>query len=186
MIRTSVVDYRVSPELETDVKSLRTKAGAVGLIGLALTIVGAFVDKDQFFRSYLYAFVFWVGLSVGCMAWLMIQYLTGGAWGVMIRRVCESSVKTLPLWLLLFVPLIFGIPYLYGNLTIAGPDGGSWANPALVARDAVLGHKAAYLNTPFWIARGFIYLGVWAFCGWFFNSQSDREDREGGLGPNHA
>src|SRR5580692_5088822 len=183
---TASVDYRVSPELAHDIKSLRTKAGLAGVVFLAITILGAFLDTGQFFRSYLFSFVFWLGLSVGCMAWLMIQYLTGGAWGVMIRRVCESAVKTLPLWLLLFVPLIFGIPYLYGNLTIAGPDGGSWANPALVARDAVLRHKAAYLNTPFWIARGFLYLGVWSFCAWFFNSQSDREDREGGLGTNRA
>jgi hypothetical protein len=183
---TASVDYRVSQELVHDIKGLRTKAGAVGIIFLALTILGAFLDAGQFFRSYLYAFVFWVGLSVGCMVWLMIQYLTGGAWGVMIRRVCESAIKTLPMWLVLFVPLIFGIPYLYGGLTPAGPDGGSWANPVLVAHDAVLRHKTAYLNTPFWIVRGFIYLGVWAFCGWFFNSQSDREDREGGLGPNRA
>jgi hypothetical protein len=174
MIRTSVVDYRVSPELETDVKSLRTKAGAVGLIGLALTIVGAFVDKDQFFRSYLWAFVFWVGLSVGCLAWLMVQYLTGGAWGVMIRRICEASIKTIPIWLVFFVPVIIGIPILYGT---------SWANPELVAHDAVLRHKAPYLNTTFFIIRGFVYLGVWSFCGWFLNKWSDREDREGGVIP---
>ena len=78
---TASVDYRVSPELEIDIKSLRTKAAVAGVIFLALTIVGAFMDAGQFFRSYLYAFVFWVGLSVGCMAWLMIQYLSGGAWG---------------------------------------------------------------------------------------------------------
>jgi hypothetical protein len=176
-VTTTSIDFRVSPELATDLKSLRTKAGVIGLIFSVLTIAGAFMDAPQFFRSYLFSFVFWVGLSVGCMAWLMIQYLSGGSWGVMIRRVCESAIKTIPLWLVLFVPLIIGIPYLYGN---------SWANAALVASDPVLHHKAAYLNPTFWIVRGFIYLGVWSFCAWFFNSQSDREDREGGLAPNRA
>jgi hypothetical protein len=174
---TTSVDFRISPELETDIKSLRVKAGAAGVLFLALTVIGAFMDAGQFFRSYLYAYVFWLGLSVGCMAWLMIQYLSGGSWGVMIRRVCEASIKTIPMWLVLFVPLIFGIPFLYGN---------SWANAALVASDPVLHHKAPYLNAPFWIVRGFIYLGVWSFCAWFFNRQSDREDREGGLGASRA
>jgi hypothetical protein len=171
---TASVDYRISQELETDIKSMRTKAGALGIIGLILTIVGAFLDKEQFFRSYLWAYVFWVGLSVGCLAWLMVQYLTGGAWGVMIRRVCESAAQTIPMWLLFFVPVILGIPFNYGH---------SWANPDLVAHDAVLRHKAPYLNTTFFVVRGFIYLGGWSFCAWFLNSWSNREDREGGVKP---
>ena len=171
---TASVDYRISAELETDIKSLRTKALVAGVVFLALTILGAFLDKEQFFRSYLWSFVFWVGLSVGCMAWLMMQYLTGGAWGVMIRRVAESAAKTIPMWIVLFVPIIFGIKYLYGN---------SWANADLVARDPVLHHKAPYLNAPFFIARAFIYLGGWSFCAWFLNMWSDREDREGGVKP---
>jgi hypothetical protein len=168
------VDYRISTELESDIKSLRTKAVALGVIGLILTIAGAFLDKDQFFRSYLWAYVFWVGISVGCLAWLMVQYLSGGAWGVMIRRVAESAAQTIPMWLVLFVPIIIGIPILYGN---------SWANPAIVAHDPVLQHKAPFLNVNFFILRGFIYLGGWSFLSWFLNKWSDREDREGGVIP---
>ena len=174
MTTLASVDYRVSPELADDIKSLRMKAGIIGIIGLILTIVGVAVDPAQFFKSYLWAFVFWLGLSVGCMAWLMVQYLSGGAWGVMVRRVCESAAKTIPIWLVLFAPIIAGIPYLYGN---------SWANANLVAHDPVLHHKAAYLNTPFWIARAYIYLGGWSFCAWFLNRWSDREDRDGGITP---
>src|SRR5450432_3451723 len=102
-------DFSISPELNDNLKSLRVKAGALGVIGLGLTTVGAFMDSAQFYRSYLWTFIFWVGLSVGCLAWLMVQYLTGGAWGVIIRRICESSAKTLPMWLLFFVPVILGI-----------------------------------------------------------------------------
>ena len=167
-------DFSVSPELSDTLKSLRTKAGALGVIGLGLTTVGAFMDQTQFYRSYLWTFIFWVGLSVGCLAWLMVQYLTGGAWGVIIRRICESSAKTLPLWLLLFVPVIMGIPVLYGH---------SWANATLVAHDKVLQHKAPYLNTTFFVIRGFIYLGGWALLGFLLNRISDREDREGGKKP---
>ena len=174
MTTTAAVDYRISSDLESNIKSIRTRALALGVIGLILTAVGAVLDAPQFFRSYLWAFVFWVGISAGCLGWLMIQYLSGGSWGVMVRRVCESAAKTIPMWVLLFVPVIIGIPYLYGN---------SWANPTLVASDPVLHHKAAFLNTPFFIARGFIYLLGWSFFGWILNKWSDREDVEGGVRP---
>jgi hypothetical protein len=165
----SRADFRISTDLENDLKSLRVKAGAIGLIGIVLTVVGAFVDQPQFFRSYLFAYVFWLGISIGCLAWLMVQYLTGGAWGVMSRRVCESAAKVLPVWLILFVPLILGISSLYGN---------SWANPAVVAHDKVLQHKQPYLNATFWIVRGFIYLGGWTLLSFLLNKWSDTEDRE--------
>jgi hypothetical protein len=167
-------DFRVTSELETKLKSLRTTAGAIGVIFLALTIVGAFMDAPQFFRSYLYSYVFWVGISVGCLNWLMVQYLSGGAWGVMSRRICESAAKCFPLWLVLFVPLILGISSLYSN---------SWANPSVVAHDPVLQHKAPFLNVPFWIARGFIYLAGWSLLSFLLNRQSDIEDRDGGVKP---
>ena len=132
------------------------------------------MDAPQFFRSYLYSYVFWVGISVGCLNWLMVQYLSGGAWGVMSRRVCESAAKCIPLWLVLFVPLILGISSLYGT---------SWANPSVVAHDPVLQHKAPFLNATFWIARGFIYLGGWSLLAFLLNRQSDIEDRDGGVKP---
>ncbi len=173
----SGIDFRVSPELEADLKSLRTKAGAVGVLFLILTVVGAFMDTPQFFRSYLWSFVFWLGLSVGCLAWLMVQYLSGGAWGVMSRRVAESAVQNFPMLLVLFIPLIFGISDLYST---------SWANPAMVARDPVLQHKALYLNRTFWIVRAFIYLGGWSLLAFLLNKWSNREDREGGVRPRQA
>ncbi len=166
------VDFRVSPELETKLKSVRMTAGVVGIIGAVATIAGAFLDSPQFFRSYLWSYVFWLGLSLGCMAWLMTQYLSGGAWGVMCRRVCEAASKTIPVWLVLFIPLIFGIPSLYSH---------SWANASVVAHNPVLQHKQPYLNTTWWIVRSFAYLGGWTLISFLLNRLSDREDREGGV-----
>ncbi len=167
-------DFRVTPALETDLKSMRTKAIALGIVFLLVTAAGAFLDAPQFFRSYLFAYVFWVGISVGSLAWLMVQYLSGGAWGVMSRRICESAASAMPMWLVLFVPLILGIPYLYGN---------SWANASIVAHDPVLLHKAPFLNTTGWIVRGFIYLGGWSLLSFLLNKWSDIEDRDGGVKP---
>ena len=66
------------------------------------------LDRAQFFHSYLFAFTFWAGIAIGSLALLMLQHLTGGGWGLVIRRVLEASTRTLPLMALLFVPIIAG------------------------------------------------------------------------------
>ena len=79
----------------------------------------------------------------------MLQYLTGGAWGMVIRRLCEAATRTLPLLALLFLPIVFGIPTLY-----------EWSHPAIVATDEVLRHKHMYLNVPFFLIRAALYFGA--------------------------
>src|SRR5262249_59564683 len=102
------------------------------------------------FRSYLSGFIFGIGIRVGCLALLMLHHLVGGRWGFMIQRVLEAAAQTLPLMALLFIPLLFGLAYLY-----------PWARPAVVAADPLLQQKAAYLNVPFFIARTPAYFAVW-------------------------
>jgi hypothetical protein len=95
----------------------------------------------------------------------MIKYVAGGAWGAVIRRLAESATRTLPLMALLFVPIAVGMPRLY-----------EWAQPEHVAHDALLQHKAAYLNVPFFLARTVFYFAVWiAFARWL-ERWSLRED----------
>jgi len=109
-----------------------------------------------------------VGFAGGSMAWLMIQYLTGGAWGVSIRRPAEAAARTLPLLLLLFVPIAIGYSSLY-----------PWAHAEMVKADPVLQHKASYLNLPFFLTRAALILGGWLFLSWYLNRWSAVEDREG-------
>ena len=75
----------------------------------------------QFFRSYLLAFVFWMGLPLGCSAILMLHHMVGGRWGFPLRRCLESGTKNFYLMAVLAVPLLFGLPVLY-----------SWADPEKV------------------------------------------------------
>jgi hypothetical protein len=122
----------------------------VGLIGLAVTAAGALTDSAQFFRSYLMAYVFWIGLALGCLAILMVHHLAGGRWGFSIRRMLEAGTKTLPVMALLFIPLIFGMKTLY-----------PWANPEIVKASELLRHKLPYLNAPFFYGRTVFYFVVW-------------------------
>ena len=93
----AALDFNPSAVLRADLRSWRTRALVVGIIGDALSAVGFFHSPTQFYRSYLWPYLFVVGMTAGSLAWLMLQYLTGGAWGVVIRRPCEAAVRT-SLW----------------------------------------------------------------------------------------
>jgi hypothetical protein len=140
-------------------------AFATGAVAMALLLIGALFDRAQFFRSYLFAFSFWLAIPLGSLAILMLQYLTGGEWGWIIRRSLEAAARTLPLIALLFVPVLIGLPALY-----------PWAQAEHVAGDAVLQHKAGYLNVPFFVARALFYLGAWAALGFFLARWSQQQD----------
>lgn len=123
----------------------------VGALAAAACLVGAAVDgSGQIFRSYLFAFVFWVSAALGSVAILMINHVTGGAWGVAIRRFLEAMIRLFPLLALGFVPIVLGLPHLY-----------EWARPEDVARDPLLQHQAPYLNVPFFLIRTAGYFVVW-------------------------
>ena len=167
------LDFSISTELKADLQQWRTRALVVGIAGALLSAIGFFVaGPNQFYRSYLWSYIFVVALSLGPMAWLMLQYVTGGAWGVVIRRPCEAAARTLPLTAAMFLPIFIGINNLY-----------PWARAAVVAKDPLLQHKAPFLNLPFFLARTVFYFAGWLFLSWYFNRWSDREDRDGGEVP---
>ena len=122
----------------------------VGAVALALCAVGAGLNPKRFFEAYLMAYVFWLGIALGCQAILMIHHLAGGRWGVADRSLLEAASGTLPLLTVLFIPCLLGLHSLY-----------IWANPEAVAADDVLRHKQPYLNVPFFVIRAGIYFVVW-------------------------
>jgi hypothetical protein len=166
----STIDFRISDALRSDLQRWRKLALVVGAIGLAAMAAGILVFHDpfQFYQSYLWAFIFVLGLSTGPLVWLMLQYLTGGAWGVVIRRPAEAAARCLPLVLVLFLPIVIGINNLY-----------PWAHPDVVAADRVLTHQAPYLNVRFFVVRAIVYFFGWLFLSYWFNRWSLVEDREG-------
>ena len=91
-----------------DVGRFERLALLVGVAFIIILAIGALLDPPQFFHSYVFAFSFWAGISVGSLALLMLQHLTGGGWGLVIRRVLEAATRTLPLVLILFVPIVLG------------------------------------------------------------------------------
>jgi hypothetical protein len=136
-----------------------------GAAGLLVCVVGAFLDTAGFFRSWLVAFNLVLGVAVGSLVVVMLQYLTGGTWGFVLRRPLEAATRTLPLVAVLFVPLAFGLGYLY-----------LWADPDKVAEDPDLQHKADYLNVWFFLVRAAVYFAVWNLLMLLLNRWSRRQD----------
>ncbi len=97
-------DYAVPAEAA----QWQKRALIVGVVGVIVCIAGAVISLDEFLRGYLIAYMFWLGLSLGCLALLMVQYLSGGLWGLSIRRMLEAASKCLPLMFVLFLPILFG------------------------------------------------------------------------------
>jgi hypothetical protein len=141
------------------------------LIGGALSIVavvGALINIDQFLPSYLMAYMFCLGVTLGCMALGMVHQLSGGAWGVVLRRPIGAASRVLPILTVLFLPIVLGMHHLY-----------IWTHADVVAHDEALQHKAIYLNTPFWIARAIFYFVVWNALVFFLNRWSLQQDETG-------
>jgi hypothetical protein len=158
-----------TPAVNTDVPvlaRLQQRALIVGVIGLLAGGIGAFANPDQFFRSWLVGFLFCLGLTTGSLALLMLQHLSGGQWGLMGRRIFEAASRTLPIVVLLFLPILFGLPRVF-----------EWAHPEAVSHDPILQKKAPYLNVPFFIGRAVLYFGVWLLCVWLLNKWSAGQDR---------
>ncbi|HLA11106.1 MAG TPA: hypothetical protein VJ023_10995 [Pyrinomonadaceae bacterium] len=135
----------------------------VGAVGLVVLGIGWFTDRHQFLHSYLYAYVFWVGIPAGSLALLMLQHLTGGGWGLVIRRPLEAATRTLPLMLILLLPIVLGIHELY-----------PWSHEAEIAK---LQDKTRYLNTPGFIIRSIICFSIWMVLAYFLNSWSREQDK---------
>ncbi len=151
------------------VSGVQNKAMIAAVVGAVLTGVGFTMSgADRFYEAYLVAWVFWTGVGLGSLALLMVQHLTGGAWGLVIRRVLEASTRTLPFMAVLFIPIVFGMDHLY-----------HWTDAEAAASDPVIRDKVAYLNTPFFLARQVFYFAVWTGMATLLSKWSAEQDRTG-------
>ena len=151
----------------TQIGQWQRRALLAGIAGVLLAITGFVLDREQFLRSYLYAYVYWTGMSLGCMGILLLHHVVGGKWGMVIRRMCEAGTRMLPYMFLLLIPVLLSIPTLY-----------VWARPEAV-NDANIQTKAAYLNVPFFIGRTVFYFAIWFLYSHRLNKWSAEQDRTG-------
>lgn len=140
----------------------------LGVIGLAVLGAGAMVDRDQFFHSYLVAFMFWGGIAFGMFGLVALNHIAGGRWGIVIRRICEAGIRTLPLVAVLFIPVVFGMHSLY-----------VWSHPGHVPLDTDMAFKAWYLRPGFFVLRAVVYFAIWMVLGRAMLRTSADQDASG-------
>src|SRR5262245_2672130 len=149
-------------------QDLRKRALWFAIPAAAASVAGAIVAPHAFYRAYLTGFVFWLGVPLGCLGLLLLTHMTGGSWALVMRRLLEAATRTLPLLVLLFVPVLLGLRTLY-----------SWTDAEKVAASAVLQHKAPYLNLPFFLLRTALYFLIWGLFAFLLNRWSLEQDRTG-------
>lgn len=150
------------------------KSLIAGVVGLALMGLGWMVDQPAAVRSYLWAYLFFLGIALGSLALVLLNFLVGGVWGLIVRRILEAATRTIPLLTLLFVPIVLSLRAVY-----------IWAIPEVVAADHMLQHKAWYLNVPFFFWRAAAYFAIWNALIWLLNRWSVAADRPDAGDPRH-
>ncbi|MEO8650203.1 MAG: hypothetical protein ABI539_13640 [Acidobacteriota bacterium] len=159
---TEQSEFRAPAELN----SIRTIALGIGGIGLIVWAIGLYFDTEQALRSWLLGFILWAGIGFGGIGVLLLQYLTGGAWGVVIRRVAEACARSIPVLLLVFLPIALGMTRLY-----------EWTH--LPATDHIMVQRGWFMTPESWLLRSavyFIIFGVMAYllCKW--SADQDKTD----------
>ena len=140
---------------------------AAAAFGGLFCIVAWLVNKDIFFRSFLSAWLFFLGITLGSMGVMFMHHTIGGMWGLLVRRIAEAAMLCLPLLIVLFIIVCLGIPKLY-----------PWAVPDEVAHDPILQFKRGfYFATWFFVLRGFFYLAVFLAMIWAIRTTSLAQDQ---------
>jgi hypothetical protein len=157
------------------VKALARWMAIAGAVLAILSIVLAFWRPDEFYRAYLLAFMDWLGVALGSMAIIMIRHLTGGGWGVVIRRVQGAAMRTLPVLTVLFIPILIAVAQHRVYL---------WAMPlASVSDQHIREHlaknsfvTASYLNFSGFLIRAVIYFAIWNVLSFLLSKWSKEAD----------
>lgn len=138
---------------------------ALGIGGIFTLIwaFGCFIDTENALRGWLLGYIFWAGIGFGGLGILLLQYLTGGAWGVVIRRVVEACSRTVPILAILFIPIGMGVYNLY-----------EWAN--LPRSDHFIAARGLYLDPPWWAARAVLYFALFGLIAYSLNKWSRQQD----------
>ncbi len=140
---------------------------AVGGAALIAAIFGAVSSPEKFYQAYLFSYMLVLGLTLGSLGLLMLQHLTGGQWGIIIRRPLEAASRNIWLVLLMFVPIVLGMKSLYR----------AWLDPEKLKAEPLSAYQQGYLTHAGFLGRAVLYFAIWGALVWLFNSWSREQDQ---------
>jgi len=145
-----------------------------GGVAALMAVYGLTKSPADFYHSYIFSYMLILGLTVGSLGLLMLQHLTGGIWGMVIRRPLEAATRNLWLMLILFAPIVMGMKYLYsGNDSETG-----WLNAPKEGEHALTSWQQGYLTQGGFLARAALYFAIWIVLMLVFNNWSKQQDQE--------
>ena len=168
--RTTPLDLSAPPVI----KLIGRRSLVIGVVFSVVAIGLGFANPKVFFRGYLVSFMDWLGICLGSMVILMIRHLTGGGWGMVIRRILGAAMRTVPLMALLFIPIAFlGYRHLYPwAIPLEAID-----NPTIrehLAKNQFV--KLGYLNWPGFFWRAVLYFAIWNLLSYLLTRWSKEQD----------
>jgi hypothetical protein len=155
-------DYQAPPS----VNRVQRAGLLVGGIALLLAIPGALSSPEKFYHSYIFSYMLVLGLTVGSLGLLMLQHLTGGNWGIIIRRPLEAASRNIWLMLVMFIPIVLGMKTLYR----------AWLDPERLKEEPLSKFQQGYLTSGGFLGRAVLYFAIWFLLMWLFNSWSRQQD----------
>jgi hypothetical protein len=156
------------------VKLIGRRSLMIGAVASVIAVIVGFSNPTVFMRGYLISYMDWLGICLGSMVILMIRHLTGGGWGMVIRRILGAAMRTVPLMAALFVPLaIFGLPRIY-----------PWALPLESVQDPTVREHLAhnkfvlngYLNPRGFVLRAILYFAIWFLLVYLLSKWSKEQN----------
>src|SRR6201988_4239857 len=173
MMQDSTLDRHATEQHPTDTYQMDVSRWTTGrnvlmftaLVSVIACLLGYFTNPARLFQSYLVAFAFTSVIGLGAMFFVQVQFLTGSAWSVTMRRIMENVMITLPAGLILFIPVALGLGYIY-----------PWMNQQLMQTDPTLKLKAAFLNQNWFLIRTVIYFFLWSLWIGSIFRQSNKQD----------
>jgi hypothetical protein len=141
--------------------------GVGGLLSIIILVIAVIFpeQREQALRSWLLGFIFWGGIGIGCLGVLILQYLTGGAWGVVTRRILEAGSRTIPVLFILFLPILIGMTDLY-----------EWTHLLDDPNDKIIQDRKPYLSVFWFMFRTVLYFFLWYLMAYFLNKWSLQQD----------
>lgn len=156
------------------IKLIGRRSLVIGVVASVIAVALAFSNPQVFFRGYLVSYMDWLGVCLGSMVILMIRHLTGGGWGMVIRRILGAAMRTVPLMTALFIPIAFiGWRHIY-----------PWAMPLeSIENPTIREHlaknqfvKLGYLNWSGFVWRAVLYFAIWNLLSYLLTRWSKEQD----------
>jgi hypothetical protein len=149
------------------IERARGTALTIGIVGLILWGIGLFTQRELAFQGYHFAYIFWAGLSIGCLGMTLLVHVVRGKWGQPLVRIFEAGAQTIvPMMVILFIPILLGMHAIF-----------EWSHAEAIQKDPIIAFKAKYyLNLPFFVIRFVIYFALWGYMTYLMVRSSTQQD----------